>query len=71
MVALNEEEDARQVNTLLYCMGEAAGEVLASTGITDDELKEYSKVLQKFDEFSKVRCNVIYYIILERAKFNI
>ena len=45
----------------------ARQQVLASTGISDDERKEYSKVLRKFDEFFKVRRNVI----LERAKFNI
>ena len=67
VVALNKNEDAHQVSTLLYCMGEAAGEVLASTGISENEWKEYSKALRKFDEFFKVRRNVI----LERAKFNI
>ena len=65
-VALSGEEESRQVSTLLYCMGETAGDVLASTGISDDDRKKYDKVIQKFDEFFKVRRNIIF----ERAKFN-
>ena len=54
----------KQSNTLLYCMGEEAEVILNSTGASDE--KDYATVLQKFDEFFKVRQNVIY----ERARLN-
>ena len=63
---LSEEDKARQVCTLLYCMGETAEDVLSSTDITDDEKKDYDAVIKKFDAFFKVRKNVIF----ERARFN-
>ena len=56
----------RQVSTLLYCMGETAEETLRSTDITDEEQKDYTKVLDKFDSFFEVRKNVIF----ELARFN-
>ena len=37
------------VNTLLYCMGEQAEAVLASTNATADNRKTYTTVLAKFD----------------------
>lgn len=42
----------REVNTLLYCLGEESESVLKSTNITDDERKEYDTVLRKLDNFS-------------------
>ena len=60
------DEEVRQVSTLLYCMGEEAGDVLKSTNISDADRKKYEKVTGKFDEFFKVRGNVIF----ERARFN-
>ena len=54
---------ARQVNTLLYCMGEEAQAILDATNVTEDERKH---VLGKFDDFFKVRKNIIF----ERARFN-
>ena len=57
---------AQQVNTLLYCLGEEADDVLSSTNITDAERLVYDTVLQKFDDFFEVRRNVIF----ERARFN-
>ena len=57
---------AQQISTLLYCMGEEAEAVLASTKATDDDRKDYKLVLKKLDEFFQVRKNVIY----ERARFN-
>ena len=59
-------KQARQVSTLLYCMGEEAEDVLTSTNITTDEKKDYETVLDKFNEYFKVRKNVIF----ERARFN-
>ena len=63
---LGASEATQQVSTLLYCVGEEAEAVLASTGITADERKEYDTVVKKFDDFFKVRRNVIF----ERARFN-
>lgn len=63
---LSGEPDARQVSTLLYCLGEEANDVLASTNISDADKKRFDKVMEKFDEFFNVRHNVIF----ERARFN-
>ena len=63
---LSKESEERQVSTLLYCLGEEAEDILASTNISDDQRKQYEAVLSKFDSFFRVRKNVI----IERAKFN-
>ena len=63
---LDKEGEERQVSTLLYCLGEEADDVLTSTNITAENRKKFADVLQKFDEFFKVRKNVIF----ERARFN-
>ena len=63
---LVKEDEERQVNTLLYCLGEDADDVLTSTNISDENRKKYTEVLQKFDSHFKVRKNVIF----ERARFN-
>ena len=57
---LSTEDKSRQVCTLLYCIGETAEDVLSSTEITDDEKKDYDKVIKKFDTFFQVRKNVIF-----------
>ena len=63
---LHEQDDTKQISTLLYCLGEEAEEVLLSTNPTEDEKKAYDSVIEKFNTFFKVRNNVIY----ERARFN-
>ena len=63
---LSTEPQERQVSTLLYCMGEDAEETLTSTHISEDDRKQYSTVIEKFDTFFKVRKNIIF----ERARFN-
>ena len=63
---LSEESDKRQVNTLLYCLGEEGKDLLRSTNITEDERKSYSSVRQKLNGFFQVRKNVTF----KRAKFN-
>ena len=50
---------------LLYCLGAEAETVLSSTNIKESERESY-KVIDKFDQYFKVRRNVIF----ERAKFN-
>ena len=63
---LSKEAEERQVSTLLYCLGEEAEDILVSTNISDDHRKQYEAVLSKFDNFFRVRKNVI----IERVKFN-
>ena len=63
---LAKEDEARQVSALLYCMGDQADSVLTSTKIATEERLKYNSVMSKFDEYFKVRWNVI----LERARFN-
>jgi len=63
---LSEGPAQKQVSTFLYCLGEEAESVLASTNATEADRADYTRVLEKFDAFFKVRKNVIY----ERARFN-
>jgi len=63
---LSEKSDECQASTLLYCLGTDSDDVLTTTRISDDDRKKYNKVLEKFDEYFKVRHNVIF----ERARFN-
>ena len=57
----------RQVSSLMYCMEENAEGVLATTNITNELKKEYTEVVQKFDEYFKVRKN----LVSECASFNL
>ena len=61
-----ERDEERQISTLLYTMGEEAGDILMSTNISEADIKKYKEVMGKFDEFFGVRKNVIF----ERARFN-
>ena len=54
------EDERRQVNTLLYCLGPEAEDVLTSTGISSKERKKYASVLKKLDDFFQVRKNIIF-----------
>ena len=63
---LSSESASKQVSIFLYCLGEEAESVLASTGTTPDDWKDYDKVLEKVDGFFQVHKNVIY----EWALFN-
>jgi hypothetical protein len=57
---LGDKPDTQQVNTLLYCLGEEAESVLISTNATEEEKGTYATVIEKFDDFFKVRKNVIF-----------
>ena len=63
---LSAADKERQISTLLYCLGQDAEEVLASTGITTEQKKKYNDVIAKLDQFFKVRKNTIF----ECARFN-
>ena len=63
---LNAKEDAAQINTLIYCMGDDAEDILASFNLSEDDAKKYGTVETKFNDHFNPRKNVIF----ERAKFN-
>ena len=63
---LSKENEPRQVSAMLYCMGEQSDSVLNSTNISNEDREKYASVMSKFDEYFKVRRNVIF----ERARFN-
>ena len=63
---LSEKDEVHQVNTLVYCMGDAADDILCALGLSDEEKKVYKTVKGKFEEHFVKRRNVIF----ERAKFN-
>lgn len=63
---LNATPEENQVNTLVYCMGDEAEDVLKGLTLTADARKKYSDVKAGFDAFFVPKKNVIY----ERAKFN-
>lgn len=47
-------------------MGEDAGDILSTTGISDEHRKVYSRVVSKFDDYFGVRKNLVF----EHATFN-
>ena len=62
---LVDQSQLKQINTLLYCIGESAEDVLASMHPTEDEKGNYVVMMDKFDSFFKVRKDVIF----KRARF--
>ena len=42
----------RPTSTLLYCLGNNTADVLTSTDISEEGTRAYSKVLEKFNNFS-------------------
>ena len=65
-LGLAKEDEPRQVSALMYCVGEQADSVLTSTKISTEHREKYDSVMSKFDDYLKVRCNVI----LKQARFN-
>ena len=45
MSGLAEENDEKQISTLLYCMGEDAEDTLSSTDISSDDRKKFDTVI--------------------------
>ena len=56
----------RQVNTLIYAMGDQANDIPTSFMLSDEDRKSYATVKSKFDNRFIQRRNVLF----ERAKFN-
>ena len=57
---LVEKDEMHQVSTLLYCLGEDAEDVLDTTQISGEDKKKYNKGVEAFDNYFKVRKNVIF-----------
>ena len=51
---LAEASEERQVSSLMYCMGGDAEDILATTDISEEHKKVYSRVLAKFDDYFRV-----------------
>lgn len=66
LLAANITNAVRKVNTLLYCLGAKADDVLSTFGLTAQQMNDYDVVSQRFTEYFCVRRNVIF----ERARFN-
>ena len=64
--ALFAKPEERQVNTLIYSMGDKADDILASFGLSDDDQKNYSIVREKFSNHFLNKRNVIF----KRVTFN-
>ncbi|XP_056001795.1 uncharacterized protein LOC125656292 [Ostrea edulis] len=63
---LSKKDEAIQVNTLIYAMGNEAEDIFNSFGLNEDDAKKYETVSDKFQAHFVSRRNVIF----ERAKFN-
>lgn len=63
---LNLSSEANQVNTLIYCMGDEADDILRGLNLTNARRQQYKPVKDAFDKYFVPKKNVIY----ERAKFN-
>jgi hypothetical protein len=63
---LSTKGEQRQVNMLLYCMGERSEDILTSFNLSDDDAKKFNTVLRKFDDFFGVQKNLVF----EYAQFS-
>lgn len=63
---LSASSEENQVNTLIYCMGDEADDVLRGLKLSDADQRDYAKVRDSFHNVFIVRKNVVY----ERARFN-
>ena len=59
-------DEETQVNTLIYCMGDKADDILRSFQLSAEDEKNYETVREKFNGHFVAWRNIIY----ERAKFN-
>ncbi|KAE8737488.1 hypothetical protein FOCC_FOCC017048 [Frankliniella occidentalis] len=59
------QDDESKLNTLLYCMGPKADDILLSLPLEDGDDEDYDRVLEEFNNHFGVCVNVV----LERQKF--
>lgn len=64
---LASSSDENQVNTLMYCMGDEADDVLKGLKLSAVDQLVYAKVKEGFEKFFIVKKNIVY----ERARFNV
>ena len=64
--ALDEKDLENQVSTLIYTMGEEAGDIFISFELSAEQQINYEMVKSKFEDKFTLKNNVIF----ERAKFN-
>ena len=57
---LNGKPDAKQVNALVYAMGDEADDIMTGFGIIEEEREVYQSVKNKFDEHFVIRRNTIF-----------
>lgn len=63
---LTASSEENQVNTLIYCMGDKADNVLRGLKLSDADQRQHTKVRDGFQSFFIVKKNVVY----EHARFN-
>ena len=63
---LSDKPPEIQVNSLIYCMGSEADDILDSLSLTIDQKKEYGTVTKSLTEYFIPKRNVIF----ERVQFN-
>ena len=61
-----EKSEESQIDTLIYSMGDKADDILQSFNLSEEALKTYKTVKEKFDTHFVQRRNIIF----EIAKFN-
>ena len=64
--SLESKAEEVQVNTLIYCMGGEAEDILDSLNLSDADRKKYKNVTEALQKYFVPKRNVIF----ERAKFN-
>ena len=59
----------RQISTLLCCLSHDAKDMLHSTNLTEEDQKDYSKVVRKFNSHFKALTHLIFkssYVIIKQ-----
>ena len=46
----DEKDETKQINTLIYAIGDAADNILKSFKLSEDEAKKYAVVKARFDQ---------------------
>ena len=67
LTVTNTTSDAGKINTLVYCLGPQAEDILSTLTLSDEDAKKYDTVRDKYKDYFRVRKNVIF----ERARFNV
>ena len=60
------QDEIKQINTLIYAMGDEADDILKSFQLTATQKKKYDVIKERFENYFVVKRNVIF----ERVKFN-